>query len=88
MKNEIDFLKEIEPYGFDDMDSNIECPNCGEKMRVSGMPDEEYMDSTFRAADVYYCPECSFNAIITSCFKLDHKEVEYYLEDMETDEEE
>jgi len=87
MKDEKEFLKHIEPFAFDDMDGNIECPNCGTKMRVSGMPDEEYAgNGTFRATDVYYCPECSFNAIITSCFVLDHKEVEYYLEDMEEEE--
>lgn len=83
MKDEKTFLKEIEPFDFDSMDGNIECPNCGEKMCVSGMPDEEYVEFGLRSTDVYYCPECNFNAIITSCFVLDHKEVEYYLEDME-----
>ena len=86
MKDEREFLKEVEPFAFDDMDGNIECPNCGVKMRVSGMPVVEYQGFEFRASDVYYCPECGFNAIITSFFKLDHKEVTYYLEDMEEEE--
>ncbi len=84
MKDEKQFLKEIEPYDFNGMDGNIECPNCGTKLRVSGMPDEEYMgDGTFRASDVYCCPECGFNAIATTVFVQHHKEVQYYLEDME-----
>ena len=83
MKNESEFLKHIEPFDFDNMDGNIECPNCGTKMHVSGMPDELYVgDGTFRATDVYYCPDCNFNAIITTVFVQHHKEVEYYLDDM------
>lgn len=84
MKDEKEFLKHIKPFDFDDMDGNIECPNCGTKMHLDPTwPSEEYVEFGFRASDVYACPKCNFNAIITSCYVLDHKEVEYYLDDME-----
>lgn len=84
MKDEKEFLAEVEPMRFFNMDAKIECPNCETRMLLDGSdaPQELYLRDTFRASDTYFCPTCGFAAIITQVYVPHHKEVTYYLDDM------